>query len=132
MRSSSATGTIARRKAAGLAEEEVVEKIVYLSDDDDSADDNAGMNELDEIARIEKESAEAAAAAAAAAEAQAGERGELIGAVHVGDMCVRVATGAISAISSPTLDCLLSVTEERGRGRGAFRERMRRAAYVAT
>jgi hypothetical protein len=53
-------------------------------------------------------------------------------AVHVGDMCVRVATGAISAISSPTLDCLLSVTEERGRGRGAFRERMRRAAYVAT
>jgi hypothetical protein len=35
-------------------------------------------------------------------------------AVHVGDMCVRVATGAISAISSPTLDCLLSVTEEWG------------------
>jgi hypothetical protein len=53
-------------------------------------------------------------------------------AVHVGDMCVRVATGAISAISSPTLDCLLSVTEERGWGWGVFRDRMQRTAYVAT
>ena len=59
--------------------------------------------------------------------------------VHVGDIPhVRVggdfsaATGAISTINIPTLDCLLSVTEGRGRGWGAFRERMWRAAYVAT
>jgi hypothetical protein len=38
-------------------------------------------------------------------------------AVHVGDMCVRVATGAISAISSPTLGCLLC--PDRGAGVGA-------------
>jgi hypothetical protein len=56
-----------------------------------------------------------------------------LAALCVGDIPhFSAATGAISTINSPTLDCLLSVIEERGRGRGAFRERMQRAAYVAT
>eukprot|EP01047_Picozoa_sp_COSAG01_P061152 COSAG01_NODE_7595_length_3133_cov_31.926170_2_plen_74_part_00 len=46
--------------------------------------------------------------------------------------CACVWQPVLSAPSAAPLLTALSVIEELGRGRGVFRDRMRRAAYVAT